>query len=115
MRYVQRAPTEYNEDGTIKNSGFVGTQPEDAGKFVTVRSDIADFVSSVDGSVVRGRKGLREYERRTGMSSDLDSLREKAQRSDKPIAPTDRSRREIRANLSDPIDRMTSSGYSPFK
>lgn len=70
-----------------------------------IQSDISPFVSPVDGTVIRTRGDLVEHEKRTGMTNDLDHLREQKHQ---PVAL---SKHERKLAISDAIERATSSGF----
>lgn len=77
----------------------------------TVRSDSGTFVSPIDGSVVHGRAGLREHAKRTGQTSDIDSLREQAYRRTQPRVHTEKEVRARKDNIADVMERVQSSGF----
>lgn len=68
-------------------------------------------ISPVTGEHIRSATQLREHEKRTGMTNDLDSLREQAQRESTRKHKT--GTRQDRLNgLLDSWERAESSGYS---
>ena len=89
---------------------------DDTGKFVEksktkhrhhfVRGDFGDAISPHDGRPISGNRQLREHEKRTGLTNDLDSLRSQANHTTAPP-----SRREMRDAIADSIDRVSSSGF----
>lgn len=112
MRYKQNGSTTFNEDGSIKRSGLepVGATTV-SGHFV--RGDIEAFVSPVTGEVISSRAGLREHEKRTGQTNDLDSLRAATQR-EVNKSHTDNSPRAVHERklaIKDGIERAQSSGF----
>ena len=97
----------YVQDETGK---FV-EKPKRKSRLHFVRGDSDSFVSPVNGDIVTGNRQLREHEKRTGMTNDLDSLREQAANSGKTAAPTTRQRRDMRDTIADSMERASSSGF----
>ena len=76
-----------------------------------VRSDSGSFVSPIDGSIVNGNAGLREHEKRTGQTSDLDSLREHSARAGERPKLTERDKRQRKDQIANAMERAQSSGF----
>ena len=70
------------------------------------------FVSPVDGSVINNATQLREHERRTGQTNDLDHLREQAQKEVNRKIVSPGTVEERKQAIRDPVERVRSSGFS---
>ena len=71
------------------------------------------YLSPVDGSVIRNRSDLKEHEKRTGQTNDLDHLREQTQREvagRKVGSPG--TIEERKQAIRDACERVRSSGFS---
>ena len=80
-----------------------------------VRSDIAPYLSPLDGSVVSGRRAEREHNIRLGVSNDLDSLREQSARALAGKTETRQDKHERKLSIKDSIERAESSGFHRHK
>ena len=67
------------------------------------------FVSSIDGSTIRGAQDLREHNARNNVSSDPDHLGEQVKRSQNRSHTL--PRKERIAAIRDSIERTSSSGF----
>ena len=81
---------------------------EQASGAPSVRGDLPDFVSPIDGSVVSGRAGLRDHCRRHGVvpTSELAGLPPKPRNMN--TAPTQEQRQQTKQVIADVIN---SRGY----
>ena len=81
---------------------------EQESRSASVRGDLPDFVSPIDGSVVSGRAGLRDHCRRHGVvpTSELAGLPPKPMNMN--TAPTQEQRQQTKQVIADVIN---SRGY----
>lgn len=87
------------------------TAPAQSGDGFYINGPFEPLVSPIDGSRIRNRQQLVEHNRRHGVTNDLDSLREKSQRSLNKT-PYTGTKAERTAAIVDAIERTQSSGYS---
>lgn len=70
------------------------------------------YLSPVDGSVIRNRADLKEHEKRTGQTNDLDHLREMTQREAGRQVKSPGTTAERKQAIRDACERVRSSGFS---
>ncbi len=110
-RFVQTGPTEYNEEGSIKRSSLAEVSREtNSSHFVGIFNEI----HAPDGTRIASSSQLKEFERRTGMTNDLDSLRSQAaaqnhRAQNRTGAGTSKQRK---AAIHDALQRVSSSGFN---
>ena len=75
-----------------------------------IRGAFVPYVSPVDGTVIKTRAGLIDHNKRNGVSNDLDSLREQAQRSNDRDHEVG-SKHERKLAIKDAMEQAESSGY----
>ncbi len=93
----------YRQDPITGKLHEVKDSRRDSGCYI--QSDISPFVSPIDGSVIRTRRELVDHEKRTGMTNDLDHLREQKH------APAKLSKHERKLAIKDAMEKTSSSGF----
>jgi hypothetical protein len=105
MRYI------WGEDEQGKKT-WVEKPRKKEGRFHYVGNDMAPMYLRDSDTVINSKSHLREYEKRTGLTQDLDSLREQQQRELSRAANIrpEGTRRERIALIRDEFARAESSG-----
>ena len=73
------------------------------------------YLSPVDGSIIRNRSDLKEHEKRTGQTNDIDHLREVTNRENARRVKSPGTMEERKQAIRDAAERVRSSGFSRRK
>jgi len=99
-------------DETKKRNSWVAKSKTKGGRHHYVVNDMDAINIRDSNTVINSKSGLREYEKRTGYTNDIDSIKEQSQRElsrAANIRPAG-TRRERIALIRDEFERAESSG-----